>query len=101
MCIHAYTLFHVCSPRKDIYCPYTSYLSCYKWASVDVCVCVKTRVPPVVRTFSICHCGVSLVCDQPVESLVCEEADVLPVGAFYIRAACIEVAQQHDVLQGE
>ena len=47
------------------------------------------------------HGGVSRVRDQPVETLVSEEADLLPFGARHIIAACVEVAQQNDVLQGD
>jgi len=36
-----------------------------------------------------------------METLVREEADLLPVGARYVIATCVEVAQQHDVLKRE
>ncbi len=35
-----------------------------------------------------------------METLVSEEADLLPVGPRHVTAACVEVAQQNDVLQG-
>lgn len=54
---------------------------------------------PVISAVGMRHSGVGLIADQPVEALVGEEADLLPVRAHHVVAACVEVAQQHDVLQ--
>lgn len=54
---------------------------------------------PVISAVGVRHGSVGLVADQPVEALVCEEADLLPVRAHHIVAVCVEVSQQHDVLQ--
>lgn len=54
---------------------------------------------PVIRAISVRHCGVSIRRDQPLETLISEEADLLPFGACYITTACIEVTKQHNVLQ--
>lgn len=54
---------------------------------------------PVISAVGVRHSSVGLVADQPVEALVCEEADLLPVRAHHIVAVCVEVSQQHDVLQ--
>lgn len=46
------------------------------------------------------HRRVFVVGNQPVETLVGEEADLLPFGTAHIAAARVEVAHQQDVLSG-
>lgn len=53
---------------------------------------------PVVRAVRARDGGVRLIWDQPLEALVSEEADLLPLAARHVAAAGVEVAQQHDVL---
>lgn len=59
------------------------------------------RCTPVIGTVCVCHRGVSIIGDQPVETLVGEEADVLPFRTRHIGTARIEVAQQQDVLSSK
>lgn len=104
-----------CSCRPQ-HCPAPLPSSCHQWpqsckyrkggGSKSMCLCSCNCLclcvcVPVVRAVSVWHRSVGLVGDQPVEALVCEESDLLPVGARHIVTACVEVAQQQDVLQGE
>ena len=45
------------------------------------------------------HGGVHIIGDEPVEALVGEEANLLPVFSVNVIAACIEVTQEQDILQ--
>lgn len=56
------------------------------------------RRAPVVGTVRVCHRGVRIIANQPEETLVGEEADLLPFGTRHIATARVEVAQQQDVL---
>lgn len=56
---------------------------------------------PVVRTHCVCHRGVCVVSNQPVETRVGEEADALPFGTAHVVTARVEVAHQQDVLSGK
>lgn len=53
---------------------------------------------PVVGTDSAGHSGVRGIWDQPVEALIGEKADLLPIRARHVATAGVEVAQQDNVL---
>lgn len=53
---------------------------------------------PIVRAVGARDGGVGLIWNQPVEALVSEEANLLPLAARHIAASCVKVTQQHDVL---
>lgn len=44
------------------------------------------------------HSGVSLIVNEPKEVPFCNQAHILPVLLGQVAAACIEVAQKHDIL---
>lgn len=46
----------------------------------------------------MCHRSVVVICNEPVESLVSIESDLVPPGAGHIFAVAVEVAQEHYVL---
>jgi len=66
------------------------------WARAAICVRL-----PVIGAVSVRHRGVGLIWNQPVETFVREEADLFPFGACDVVTACVEVAQQHNVLERE
>lgn len=53
---------------------------------------------PVIWTNRVCHRSVFIISYQPVETLVGEEADLLPLRTRHIVTARVQVAQQQDVL---
>lgn len=53
---------------------------------------------PVIWTNCVCHRSVIIISYQPVETLVGEEADLLPLRTRHIVTARVQVAQQQDVL---
>lgn len=59
------------------------------------------RGAPVVGTAGVRYRGVGLIGNQPAETLVGEEADVLPFSVRHVAAARVEVAQQQHVLSSE
>lgn len=53
---------------------------------------------PVIWTNRVCHRSVIIISYQPVETLVGEEADLLPLRTRHIVTACVQITQQQDVL---
>lgn len=53
---------------------------------------------PVIWTNRVCHCSVIIISYQPVETLVGEEADLLPLRTRHIATARVKITQQQDVL---
>lgn len=44
------------------------------------------------------HGGVGLVCDEPVEVLVCDQLELLAVLLGQVATVCVEVSEEHHVL---
>lgn len=75
--------------------------SCFWWVHVWMSVIASQKCAPVIGAACMCHRGVSIIGNQPVETLVGEEADVLPLWTRHKATARVEVAQQQDVLSSE